>query len=395
MRGNSDSMNSYRIDWIEDISEVDREQWDRLALPLESPFLEWRWLRLLESSGSVGRRSGWLPVHLTVWSGSRLVGAAPLYIKIHSSGEFVFDHLWADVAEQLGVPYYPKLLGMSPFTPMAGYRFLIDAEHDEEELTALMIRAIDRLCGQYNLSGCHFNFVEDQWRHRMQRHGFQTWEHQRYIWENEGYRTFEDYLARFRTNQRRNIKRERRSMAQQGVRIEWLEGERIGPEILEWMYAYYVRTNEQFGPWACKFLNRGFFDGLGSELRDRLLIIAAYQEGASEPAGVSLLVHKGDKLYGRYWGGVDTINNLHFNLCYYSPIEWAIERGIKLFDPGLGGMHKMRRGFRSVSNLSLHRFRDRRLQAVLQAYIGEINRVEREQIEALNRRLPFAEGEGG
>jgi hypothetical protein len=388
-------MNEYRIDWVEDISEVEREQWDRLALPLETPFLEWRWLRLLERSGSVGRRSGWLPMHLTVWSGSRLVGAAPLYIKLHSSGEFVFDHLWADVAEQLGVPYYPKLLGMSPFTPMVGYRFLIDPEHREQDLTDAMIRAIDQLCSQYGLSGCHFNFVQDRWRRQMEGYGFKTWEHQRYIWENEGFRTFDDYLARFKTNQRRNIKRERRSMADQGVRIELVEGADIHPGILDRMYAYYVRTNEQFGPWACKFLNKSFFDALGSEYRDRLLIIAAYGQDSGEPVGMSLLVHKGDKLYGRYWGGVDTISNLHFNLCYYSPIEWAIDRGINLFDPGLGGMHKMRRGFRSVSSHSLHRFRDRRLQSVLQTYIGEINRVEREQIQALNRRLPFADGEWG
>ena len=143
----------YTIAWIQQLSEIDRHAWDRLATPLPTPFLEWDWLRLMETSGSATAKTGWLPHHLTVWSGKNLVAVAPLYVKGHSAGEFVFDHVWANVADRMGIKYYPKLVGMSPFTPMAGYRFLIAAGEDELELTAVMVAEIDRLGRRYNLSG--------------------------------------------------------------------------------------------------------------------------------------------------------------------------------------------------------------------------------------------------
>ena len=151
---------SYSISWIQQLSEIDRNAWDTLAKSLPTPFLEWDWLRLMEISGSATTKTGWLPHHLTVWSGGNLVGVAPMYVKGHSAGEFVFDHVWADVAERMGIKYYPKLVGMSPFTPMSGYRFLIAAGENELELTAVMVAEIDRLCRRYNMSGSSFLFVD-------------------------------------------------------------------------------------------------------------------------------------------------------------------------------------------------------------------------------------------
>ena len=363
------------------MSDVDQAAWDELAEPLATPFLEWRWLHQMEASGSVAAETGWLPHHLTVWSDRNLVAAAPLYLKGHSAGEFVFDHAWADLAHRLGVAYYPKLVGMSPFTPMVGYRFLIAPAENEVALTQIILNEIDRFCRRYQLSGCSFLFVDPDWRSMLADQHFSSWMHQSYTWQNRGFQTFEEYLSVFNSNQRRNIKRERRAMAQQG----------IPPEFIPIMYDYYVRTNEKFGPWGCRYLTSSFFEGLYRDYRHRLVLVSATKADGNQglPVGLSLLVTKGERLYGRYWGCSRPINKLHFNACYYSPIEWAISAGINSFDPGAGGPHKLRRGFSAVPNYSLHRLADQRLRRIMQSHIDEINRLEQKQIDTLNQEMPF------
>jgi predicted N-acyltransferase len=382
------------IRWLQNIADVDQAAWDELAEPLDTPFLEWHWLHLIEACGSATPKAGWLPQHLTLWSGRKLVAAAPLYIKGHSAGEFVFDHAWADLAQRLGIAYYPKLVGMSPFTPMIGYRFLIAPDEDEAALTDIMVNEIDRFCTRYRLSGCSFLFVDPQWRAVLSRQDFCHWMHQSYTWQNRNFQTFGDYLSMFNSNQRRNIKRERQAMQKQGIALEVVAGDQIPPMFVPLIYDYYVRTNVKFGPWSCKYLNYPFFEGLHQHYRHRLVVVAATngQDRKQSPVGLSLLVTKGDRLYGRYWGSSQMINNLHFNACYYSPIEWAISNGINSFDPGAGGPHKLRRGFSAVPNYSLHRFADQRLRRIMQTHIDEINRLEQEQIDALNESLPFAAG---
>ncbi len=383
---------SYRTSWLNSISEVDQNQWDALAEPLASPFLEWAWLRHLEISKSTTAETGWLPHHLTIWSNDRLVAAAPLYIKAHSAGEFVFDHAWADVARKLKISYYPKLVGMSPFTPMIGYRFLIASGEDENQITQQMVLEIEQFCSQFGIGGCSFLFVDPQWRKLMIRHGFIDWLHQSFSWRNAGYHTFDDYLAVFNSNQRRNIKRERRSMEDQGLYLDTYTGDKIPPALMSALYPFYERTNDKFGPWGCKYLKQSFFDGLADDYCHRLLLVAAFKKtNPDSPAGLSLLVHKRDLLFGRYWGCSNEINHLHFNACYYSPIEWGIANGIKQFDPGMGGYHKIRRGFTAVGNYSLHRFFDDRLTYIMNSHIEKINQLEQDQIDALNGELPFAQ----
>jgi predicted N-acyltransferase len=390
----SDSSNpiTYSIEWKNRMAGIDRSAWDALALPLKTPLLEWDWLWLLEESGSVRPETGWLPYHLTVWSGTELVGAAPLYIKGHSSGEFVFDHPWADLAERLGIKYYPKLVGMSPFSPVIGYRFLIAPHHDEERITRLMTAAIDRFCIENRLSGCSFLFVDPVWRERIETLGYTSWRHHSYVWKNNDFETFDDYLAAFNANQRRNIKRERKSTRRQGITIKALTGSQIQPDLFPLMYDFYARTNDQYGPWGCKYLTAEFFEGLSASYRHRLLLMAAFEKDSQTglPVGMSFLLHKKDQLYGRYWGSSKPLNHLHFNACYYRPIEWAIKHGILRFDPGMGSAHKVRRGFASVANHSTHRFYDTRLSQILQLHINEINNQEQQQIDALNDALPFA-----
>ena len=384
-------LNSYTAVWLRKIAEVDQAQWDLLAEPLDTPFLEWEWLHQMEISESTSAETGWWPHHLTVWSDGQLIAAAPLYIKQHSAGEFVFDHVWADVADRLNISYYPKLVGMSPFTPMVGYRFLMAPEVDEVALTRYMVNLIEQFCRQNQISGCSFLFVDPQWRRLMIDCGFISWLHQSFTWKNENYRSFDDYLTIFNSNQRHNIKRERRSIERNGITMKIFEGVRIPAAYFPLIYSFYERTNDKFGPWGCKYLKRRFFDRLADKYRHRLVFVSALEaSNPDSPLGLSLLVRKRDRLFGRYWGCSKEIKYLHFDACYYSPIEWAIANGIDHFDPGMGGYHKIRRGFTAVHNFSLHRFFDHRLEQIMNAHIEEINRLEQEQIDELNAALPFA-----
>lgn len=380
------------IRWVQRVDEVDASAWDALAGALPTPFLEWEWLHLLESSNSVGADKGWLPHHLTLWRNDTLVAAAPLYIKSHSVGEFVFDHVWADVARRLDVAYYPKLVGMSPFSPTIGYRFLIAPDENQSQITALMLTAIAHLVRRYHLAGCSFNYVDPDWGRLLEPHGFLSWTHQSFAWHNNGYQSFDDYLAIFKSNQRRNIRRERRAMPDQGIQLVPLTDDAIPRDLFPHMYRLYADTNAQFGPWGCKYLTEDFFMGLYARYRKRILLMAAYQDNTDAlPIGMSFLLVKGDRLYGRYWGTLAPANALHFNACYYQPIEWAIKNDIRIFDPGIGGEHKIRRGFEAVPNASFHRFSDERMQAVLRFNIGRINQMEQANIDDINSERPIAQ----
>lgn len=382
---------SYSTRWINTVAEVPQTAWDALAQPLITPFFEWNWLHNIESSGSATGRTGWLPHHLTVWRDQQLVGIAPLYIKGHSRGEFVFDNQWADVAYQLGIEYYPKLLGMSPFTPAEGYRFLIAPGEDEAEITSLMVHSIDQFCIDNKISGCNFLYVDPEWKPMLEKLGFSPWLHHSYIWQNQGYQTFDDYLKVFNANQRRNIKRERKAVNQAGLQLQTHTGDEIPKAFFSQMYHFYASTCDKFGWWGSKYLTRKFFEQLHHDYRHRVVFVAAYDgTNQHQPVGMSFCLTKSDRLYGRYWGSVQDIDCLHFDACYYSPIEWAIHNGISIFDPGAGGRHKKRRGFPATPNYSLHRFYDQRLSKILQSYIGRINEMEQQEIDYINQDLPFS-----
>jgi uncharacterized protein len=386
----------FLIVWKNRMASIDRDQWDNIAHSLKTPFLEWNWLHLMEVSGSIIEKTGWIPNHLTIWAGKQLVAGAPLYIKIHSEGEFVYDYVWADVASRLGISYYPKMVGMSPVTPVAGYRFLVAPGMDEFEMTQLIVEAINRFCIAHKLSGSHFLFVEPAWKDLMENLGYSSWAHQSFIWENLGFKSFGDYLAQFKTNQRRNIRREQFAMKKQGLLLKTFSGDDISQNFLSLMYQYYVNTNNKFGPWACKYLTRDFFEGLYESYRARLVMVAAFEKSFQKtPSGMALFVAKNDQLYGRYWGCNKIFDSLHFNLCYYQPIQWAIENGIRYYNPGAGGFHKVRRGFQSTPAYSLLRFYHPKLQNVMVRHIDEINRLEKDEINQLNLHLPFASLENG
>ena len=384
---------AWTIRWLEGVNEVDRVQWDELALPLPTPLLEWQWLHCLEASGSISPLYGWRPRHLTVWDRKKLIGAAPLYIKTNSDGEFVYDHWWARLAATFGITYYPKMVGMSPATPSAGYRFLMAEGVDPSALMCSMLSAIDAFCRQERLSCCHFNFVDEPWFSQWPPEGMISWRHQAYLWQNLNYGTFEDYLRTFNSSQRRNIRRERRRMESDGIDIRALTGDDIPSDLAGTMYRFYLRTNARYGPWAARYLNGDFFKRIFEDYRHRMLIISATRSPSREPVALSMLLVKDHHLIGRYWGCEAPVKDLHFNMCFYAPIDWAIENGIQTFDPGAGSPHKIFRGFKAVAHNSLHRFYDPRLEILFQRLIGEVNEAEAADIDSLNRLLPFAKSD--
>ncbi|MGK7890765.1 MAG: GNAT family N-acetyltransferase [Leptolyngbyaceae cyanobacterium] len=377
---------------------MSQPQWNQLAIALKTPFFEWEWLNAMEVSGSVSPRAGWQPQHLVVWQGNDVVAIAPLYLKGHSYGEFVFDQQWADLAYRLGIEYYPKLLGMSPFTPVEGYRFLIAPGHDEATITGLMVAEIDRFCQQNRIVSCNFLYVEPEWRSQMEALGFIPWLHHSYIWSNQTYANFDDYLGQFNANQRRNIKRERKAIGKAGLRMHVWDSADRPSSLYAKMYEYYSDTCDKFGWWGSKYLTRHFFEHLEDCFAHRVLFVTAYQEDGphaepENPLGMSFCLHKDTQMYGRYWGSAEEVDCLHFNACYYTPIEWAIAHSVQTFDPGAGGRHKKRRGFPATPNHSLHRFYDDRLRSVLSRYLKEVNQLEQQEIASINHALPLKKSE--
>lgn len=381
---------TYTALWVGGVREVDREAWDDLAAPLDYPFLEWDWLELVENGGGASLMTGWMPRHLTLWRGRRLVAAAPLYVKAHSEGEFVFDHPFADLASRLGVRYYPKLVGMSPFTPAAGYRFLLDPAEDEWELCSRLSAEIDRFCAEQGMGSASFLFADPAWRFTMERLGWLPWLHQGFVWNNPGYASLDQFWARFRAGQRRNVRRDQAAVEEAGIEVRVVEGRDAPESLFDLMHAYYVRTNDKFGPWGCRYLTRGFFSGAARVLRDRLAFSVAQTRGDVEPVGMALLARKGTRLWGRYWGAARSLPGLHFAVCYYAPMAYAVEQGLASFDPGMGGMHKVRRGFVSTPTASLHRFHQKALDAVFRTHLDNINAAELEHIREMNEMLPFS-----
>lgn len=371
---------------------IDPAGWNRLAGEA-SPLMSHEWLLHLERSGSITPDHGWQPAHLTATEEGQLVAAVPLYIHDNSWGEFVFDFAFAEVAAELGASYYPKLVGMSPASPSPAFQILTEPGR-ADELAGPVLTAIEALCREEEIPVLQFNFVEPAWAERLRTLGMVPWEHHGYTWFNEGFAGFDDYLARFRKNQRRNIRRERESMERQGISLEVVSALEAPESWFSLMTEYYLRTNAQFGPYAARFLTPEFFAGMPTEVRRHVWFVAARERRNTEmdtgpPLALALLLRKGDRVLGRYWGTREYRKDLHFNVCYYAPIEWAIQEGITEFDPGMGSEHKVRRGFRSVPTFSLHRFFDPHMQAILEANMDRINGFERAQITALDDAVPY------
>jgi len=323
------------------VSPLNARAWDRLAG--DDPFLSHAFLSSLEDSGSVGPGTGWTPAPILVEDEeSRVVAAAPAYFKTHSQGEYVFDHGWADAWERAGGQYYPKLQVAVPFTPVPGLRLLGTRPH-------YLLTAIEAVTVQNDISSAHATFIDDagaaeaELRGWLIRHGLQ------YHWFNRGYASFDDFLAALSSRKRKSIRKER-AAAQEGLEIRALRGGEIGDGEWDAMWAFYQDTGSR--KWGRPYLTREFFDLVGQRMGDRLLLFLAYREG--QPIAGALNFIGPEALSGRYWGTVDEVPFLHFELCYYRAIEWAIDHGLKCVQAGAQGEHKVARGYEPVITKSAH-----------------------------------------
>ena len=384
-------MASLTARWHRSLNEIPQSQWEELLAEQASPFYRWSWLEALENSGSVAPDQGWQPLHLSLWRDEEsLIAIAPLYLKGHSYGEFIFDQSFARLAGDLGLRYYPKLIGMSPVSPVQGYRFHIHPDEDAQDITVMMLRLIDEFAARNNILSCNFLYVDPLWQSLAEAAGCAAWVNHQSLWSAEGQKDFSDYLASFNANQRRNIKRERKAVNQSGLVVTPLTGSELTPELLVRMHSFYEQHCARWGPWGSKYLQSSFFDRLvDPALAQHVVLFSAHRGDPVEPVAMSLCVQDESHLWGRYWGSEEEIDCLHFEVCYYAPIEWALRRGLQSFDPGAGGSHKRRRGFVAQARTSLHRWYDPRMDGLIRSWLPRANGLMEEEIEAINDELPF------
>ena len=335
---------------IRKISAVERADWDRL-LGQGSPFMKWDWLDSLEQSGCVNEESGWLPHHLIVERGGKIVGGCPLYLKLHSMGEFVFDFEWAEYAHRLGIRYYPKMLVGIPFTPVTGPRFLTDPRENRQELIQLMGRALMQVAEDNKISSVHVNFCLPDEGEALKELGYIPRLGLQFHWQNRGYRSFDEYLAAFRSDRRTKIKRERRELSQQGITIRAVQGDELKAAQLGAMFQLYKNHVERL-TYGHQYLTREFFDAMSRRFTPHICLMLAERD-AKIIAG-TFNIQDGSVLYGRYWGSFEEVRYLHFNVCYYSAIEHCILSGLERFEAGAGGSFKQMRGLDPEPTTSLH-----------------------------------------
>jgi hypothetical protein len=365
------------LELLEGVRDVPRDEWDTLVRD-ESPFLEWDWLASLEEAGVVGGRTGWVARPLVARVGGRVVAAAPLYVKSHSQGEFVFDHAFADAAERAGIRYYPKLVVGVPFTPVAGARILVRDGEPREAWVRRLGAGLTRLCRDNALSSVHVNFCREDEIEALRGAGFALRLGVQYQWRNHGYATLEDYLAHFRSKRRNQIRRELRSMDDQEIEIETLAGDAIPDSIFPDMFRFY-RATLQKKFWGQQYLNEAFFDLMRERFKRRLCFVVARHRG--RPIGGTFNVQKGSVLYGRYWGATEEWRDLHFNVAYYAAIRHCIEHGLERFEPGAGGEFKRTRGFDAQPTWSLHYMTDPRLFEAVVRFLEHERREAHSAIE--------------
>ena len=366
------------------VRDIPKETWDACVGENGSPFVEHTWLDCFEEAGCVDTSGsdgagehamGWTPAHLALHRGEELVALAPAYFKTNSEGEFVFDWSWADLSRRMGLRYYPKLLVASPFSPVTGQRVLVAQGQDRGEAITAMARAVRALAGEAECSSAHALFVTDDEAQAWAQAGYMRRASVQFHWFNAGYRSFDDFVATFKSKKRNQIRREAAQPAKDGVRIETLSGDRITPDIVTAMYRFYTITVDKFS-WGRRYLNRTFFELVAERFKDRLAWVIAWQ--GDVPIAGAFNVQKGKRLYGRYWGATHELPFLHFNVCYYHGVQQCIARGLEVFEPGAGGEHKLARGFRPTLMNSVHWVENARFRHVIEDFVVR----EREAVEA-------------
>jgi predicted N-acyltransferase len=362
------------------VAAVDRAQWDALAGG--DPFLGYGFLSALEDSGSVGPGSGWSPTPILIEEEGALIAAAPAYLKSHSQGEYVFDHGWADAWQRAGGRYYPKLQIAVPFTPVPGAR-LLGARPQQ------LLAAAEAVTVQNDLSSAHATFVDEAGAAAAEQRGWLVRHGVQYHWFNRGYADFDAFLAALSSRKRKAIRKER-AAAHEGLDFRQLRGPAITGSDWDAMWAFYQDTGAR--KWGRPYLTRAFFDLVGERLGDRVLLFLACRDG--KPIAGALNFIGSDALYGRYWGCRVDVPMLHFELCYYQAIEWAIDHKLPAVQAGAQGEHKLARGYQPTLTRSAHFIPNPGFRAAVADFLEAERSAVAEEIEWLSRNLPYRSSSG-
>jgi predicted N-acyltransferase len=367
----------------EGVASFPAEDWDRCA-GADDPFLSHAFLSALEDSGSATARTGWRPLPIAIDGvDSRPAAVMPAYVKSHSLGEYVFDHGWADAYERAGGDYYPKLQIAVPFTPVPGRRLLAL----DPALAPALIAAAEKVVDANRLSSAHATFILPEEVALFERAGWLIRTDSQFHWLNEGFASFDDFLATLASRKRKAIRKER-AQAQAGLDIVHVTGADLNEAHWDAFWAFYQDTGAR--KWGQPYLTRDFFSLLGERLGERVLLILALRDGVPIAGALNLI--GAEALYGRYWGCLEDVPHLHFELCYYQAIDVAIARGLKRVEAGAQGAHKLARGYRPVPTFSAHYLRDPRLRDAVADYLAAERRAVSREIAALREMTPFPKG---
>lgn len=376
---------------ILDIGQID---WDACACPEDThgrpvdPFTTYRFLQALEESGSVGGRSGWQPQYLRATQEGQVIAVAPLYAKSHSQGEYMFDHNWAQAYENAGGRYYPKLQIAVPFTPATGRRFLTRDGFDISGMSALVQGAV-QIAVDNQVSSIHATFCTQAEAVAGAQMGLLARVGQQFHWLNDNYKTFDDFLNDLSSRKRKNIRKERSSAQRFGGEIVMLTGDQIQPAHWDAFWQFYQDTGAR--KWGSPYLTRAFFDLAQARLRDDILLVFAMRDGVAIAGALNFIGR--DTLYGRYWGCVEQHDCLHFELCYYTAIDFAIKHGLKRVEAGAQGEHKLARGYLPHTTHSLHWFGDSNFRDAVGRYLDAERDAIDHEIEVLTSYGPFRKTE--
>ena len=372
-----------KCELVSSLADINRSEWDSLNTS-NHPFTSYDFLNSLEISESVSPKTGWNPQHIIIRDkNGNIIGASPNYLKMHSYGEYIFDHAWANAFENSGGRYYPKLLSAIPFTPATGPRILIDSKNaDSEKIFELIISTYEMIVHNNNLSSAHLNFITESLNKKLKK---ETWIKRKglqFHWYNNNYSSFDDFLSKLKSSKRKAIKKERKSIQNYNLIIQKLTGDELNIEIWDSFYKFYLNTIDK--KWGGAYLTKDFFYLINKTMKNNILLIIAKQNNKIVAGALNFISES--TLYGRNWGAIVNIPFLHFELCYYQAIEYAIEKNIKIIEAGAQGHHKIQRGYVAKSTYSSHYIQNDSFAKAVRNFVNLEAREIGKQIEIINQQ---------
>ncbi len=381
------------LEAVSSVSQIPAVDWNACAHATGdayNPFVSHAFFSALEASKSASARTGWAPRHLIARSDGDMVGLVPCYLKSHSQGEYVFDHSWADAFARAGGAYYPKLQASVPFTPATGPRLLIRDGIDREQIAAALARGLVALTEATSASSVHVTFARESESALLAEHGFLQRTDQQFHWQNAGYATFDDFLATLASRHRKAIKRERRDAVANGVTIHCLTGSDLTEDAWDAFYEFYMETGSR--KWGQPYLTRAFYAQVGETMRDDVLLVMAKRNDRWIAGAINFI--GSDTLFGRNWGAIEHHPFLHFEVCYYRAIDFAISRKLKWVEAGAQGEHKIARGYLPRITYSAHYLADPSLRRAVRDYLKHERKYVEEAARELTDAGPFRKGNG-